>query len=69
MCEYLLQMKMEMLNKHCICDGDKEDADDKDYVEDHLGEDSKNSKPIILDVMLDQIRHSNIYNHFLLNAI
>ena len=42
-----------MLNNHCIGDGDKEDADDKDNVEDHLGEDSKNSKPILLDILLD----------------
>ena len=42
-----------MLNNHCIGDGDKEDTDDKDYDEDHLGQDSKNSKAILLDILLD----------------
>ena len=54
-----------MFDNHCIGDGDKKDADDKDYVEDHLGQDSKNSKAILLDILLDytiydRIRQSNI---------
>ena len=38
---------MEMLNNHRIGDGEK------DYVEDHLGQYSKNSQSILLGIMLD----------------